>query len=1102
MDTTTNILFSKLDEFIGKYYKNKIIKGILLSILIVLFYLISVSVLEYYSYFSIPIRRFLFYLSIILILNVVTYYVFIPILQLFKIGKVLNYNNVADIISKYFPEIQDKLKNTLELINLSQIEVNSLVIASINQRISALKPISFTLAINVRANYKYFKILGILIVILIPLMMVYPTLFTEGATRIIKHETYFEPKMPFSFELISTNLNIEKGTDYIFLLKITGDYIPANAEINIGTTNYFMQKIAASKYTFTLKGINNSLEFYFIADEYKSKTFTLNVLPSPQILSFSLTANIPEYTGEKSFNIKNVGDISVPEGTKLHWNIDAIESNKMFLKYNDSSILKLLMVENHFEADLRAMKSTKYAILSSNEFIKQKQLLNYIITVIPDLYPSIEIDTKSDSSNMFLKYFVGTIKDDYGFSKMQFVCYKGSKPDSLTVIPIPISKAISSQEIFFGYDFSKYNPGDDVHYYFEIFDNDGVKGPKSTKSTLFSIKIPSNAELKKMDAKISQSLESDMTKSMKLAKDLKKEIENTQKKLLSENVSSWEKTQLMKQLEQKQDQLMQLVNTVKNQNQKKNDLTDLLKNQNQEILEKQKQVEEMMNNLMDDEFKKMLEEYKNLMNKFNKDKFFDKADDMKLSLEDLEKQLDKNLELLKRMDVEKNIQNTIDDLKKLNEDQKNLSENVDEKSQNKEELTKKQDDLNNQENKLEEKYNESLKKNENLERKMNLNDFKKEFRDLKQSMSQSSQEMKEGSKAKSKKQMKQSEDKMQNLEQAMTAMMQQNSKKQNAEDESQLRQILDNLLTLSFEQEALQKTTRNIQISDPKYITCLNKQLVLIDNFLIIKDSLYTLAKRQPTIKTNVTDQIKDIERSFLKIKSGFDDRNMSQVLVNQQLVMTGENNLALMFAEILKNMQNQSQSMSNNPSQCNNPKKKGKGMSSMSDMKSQQQGMKQQLQQMLQQMKQGQGMGKPGLSQQLSKMMSEQEKQQQMLNDMIKDGGYSPEATKQLNEIKQLIDQNKRDIVNQTITPQTMLRQNQILTRLLDAENAENEREKDNKRESNQAKNILYSNPNTILKFKQLNNGSKELLKYENVKLQSYYKKKYDMYLLHIDVR
>ena len=344
--------------------------------------------------------------------------------------------------------------------------------------------------------------------------------------------------------------------------------------------------------------------------------------------------------------------------------------------------------------------------------------------------------------------------------------------------------------------------------------------------------------------------------------------------------------------------------------------------------------------------------------------------------------------------------------------------------------------------------------------------------------------------------MQQSQKMIQSLQQSMASMLQKNQKEQNSEDESQLRQILDNLLTLSFQQESLQKNIKNLVISDPKFVFYLNSQQDLIENFVIIKDSLYSLAKRQSAIKKTVTDQIRDIERSFNKIKYSFDERNMSSITVNQQLVMTSLNNLALLFAEILKNMQNQSQQMSSSQGSCNNPKNKGKGSTSLSEMKSSQQTMKQQLQQMINQMKNGQG--KKGLSKQISQMLADQEKYQQSLNEMIKDGGFSPDATKKLNDIKQLIDENHKDIINQNISPQTMFRQNQILTRLLEAENADNQRDKDTKRESNQAKNELYSNPIKFLKYKKITNTNKELLKYENVKLQSYFKKKYELYLLH----
>jgi signal transduction histidine kinase len=297
--------------------------------------------------------------------------------------------------------------------------------------------------------------------------------------------------------------------------------------------------------------------------------------------------------------------------------------------------------------------------------------------------------------------------------------------------------------------------------------------------------------------------------------------------------------------------------------------------------------------------------------------------------------------------------------------------------------------------------------------------------------------------------MQESAKEMQDLSEKMNTMMQNNKQKENEEDISQLKQILDNILTLSFKQEDLMKHFRKVIPSDPAYIASFNEQVKLVDDFSIIRDSLGTLAKRQPKINTPINEEIVEIEKDFKKIKSGFDSRNTFIVNNSQQLVMTSLNNLALFLSEILQNVQNspKSQSPNNSPSskQCKNPRK-GQG-SSLSEMKSQQQSMKKQLQQMLNQMKQA-GNSKQ-LGKELSQMLSQQEKYEQMLNELIKNGNLSPEATQKLNEIKQLLDQNQKDIVNKRINPQTLNRQNDILTRLLEAENAEKQRGTEEKRES-----------------------------------------------------
>jgi hypothetical protein len=132
--------------------------------------------------------------------------------------------------------------------------------------------------------------------------------------------------------------------------------------------------------------------------------------------------------------------------------------------------------------------------------------------------------------------------------------------------------------------------------------------------------------------------------------------------------------------------------------------------------------------------------------------------------------------------------------------------------------------------------------------------------------------------------------------------------------------------------------------------------------------------------------------------------------------------------------------------------------------------------------------------------MLAQQEIFRQMLNNLSGTQSLMPETQRLLNEINNLIKQNENDLVNKTITPQTMQRQNTIITRLLEAENSERQREVDKKRQSREVKNEIIRNPAEIFQLKGINSRYSELLNISNLKMTDYYKKKYKEYLLNLN--
>src|SRR5205814_2374263 len=118
--------------------------------------------------------------------------------------------------------------------------------------------------------------------------------------------------------------------------------------------------------------------------------------------------------------IKNTGDLVIPAGTKLSWNFNTQNTRQLRLNFNDTSFLVSPSKENSFQYTSRLFHDRTYSVSTSNQFLKSHDSVTYSINVIPDTYPQIDVTEKKDSTSNKRIYFRGEVKDDYGFSKLNF----------------------------------------------------------------------------------------------------------------------------------------------------------------------------------------------------------------------------------------------------------------------------------------------------------------------------------------------------------------------------------------------------------------------------------------------------------------------------------------------------------------------------------------------------------------------------------------------------------------------------------------------------------------------------------------------------------
>ena len=119
----------------------------------------------------------------------------------------------------------------------------------------------------------------------------------------------------------------------------------------------------------------------------------------------------------------------------------------------------------------------------------------------------------------------------------------------------------------------------------------------------------------------------------------------------------------------------------------------------------------------------------------------------------------------------------------------------------------------------------------------------------------------------------------------------------------------------------------------------------------------------------------------------------------------------------------------------------------------------------------------------------------------------YAEELKKQsqkpgndFNDLMNQMEKTETDLVNKMISQETLNRQKQILTRLLEHEKAELKRDQEEKRESTEAKDKIYGNPNQFFQYKRIKSNEQELLKTVPPVLNMFYKNKVNEYFYNFE--
>ncbi|MDP2363764.1 MAG: DUF4175 family protein, partial [Ignavibacteria bacterium] len=492
-----------------------------------------------------------------------------------------------------------------------------------------------------------------------------------------------------------------------------------------------------------------------------------------------------------------------------------------------------------------------------------------------------------------------------------------------------------------------------------------------------------------------------------------------------------------------------------------------------ETLQKYQELQKLMQEVQSPELKKLQEAMKQALDKISPEELQKAMKNAKFNEEQFKKSIERTLKILKRLQAE---------------------QKVDALNKRAEELLKKQDEL----QKKEENSNPSDKSKRNelaKEQKAAKDDLKnigKDLKDLEKLMKEIGDNMPISEMEKAKDELSESEtsDAMQDAQeqtekgdfqkagnsqkkasknlkkfsQQMKKLKEEMENRNQKEAQKKLQKAISDMLQLSKKQENLKSKTQDADYNSTQFNELGEQQSQIEDAMGSIANSMFELGEKSFVVSPEMGKQLGTAMQEMQEAMQQLANRNSAAAMNAQMNAMSALNKAAMEMQTSLSAMKSNGQC--DNPGGSNPGGKGGSGMGFMERMQQiagQQQGINQAMQQMGQS---GNGQLSPEQQAELGRIASQQGKAQKSVEELAKEQkqlGGPKMGLGDLNRIAKEMEEVVSDLQRGQITPETMKRQDRILSRLLDATKSMNERDYEKKRESKTGEEYVRQSPDAL---------------------------------------
>lgn len=1111
-------ILGRLGDVKAKQHRIALLNGLLVCTFVACFLIIDAVILERAFSPGVTGRTLLFTVVVLSLLGSLARFVGPPLLRIFGIFRTATPHEVALIVGRHFPHIRDRMLNALQVFESQNsatggraIYSDELIDASFADLYRDVQSLNFIEAVDTTPLRRLRKFTAYALAVFLLVFVVSPSGFLDSAYRIVNFDQTFAASLPIHFIVEPGNIEVVRGSTVPVTIQTQGKAVTnitlytrqqGQLEVESKMLSVTQREGAAAVFRDSMPNIKSSTEYFVEAEDVRSDKFKISVVDRPLIRAFRVHLQYPSYTRLPAKRLEdNIGDVTALPGTIVSVNLS---SNKKLASaqvvLSDKSTLTMDVEESNATVRFPLTKERSYHVtLRDKENLTNTDPIEYQLKIIPDAYPTVTLlvpGKNVDATEQMVLDLLVRLTDDFGFSKMRLAHRLAqsryelpSEEFSFTDVPLP-SKELTAQELWHRWDLAKMQlvPEDVVAYYVEVFDNDNVSGPKSARSETYLVRLPSLDEVfrdvaqsQTQSLEALQSAHADLQHIKKQMDELRNEMKSTREK------SDWQQQkkaeEMQKQFEELRKKLEETVQKL-DENMQKMQENKLLSEQ---TLEKYLELQKLMEELNAPELQQALKRLQESMKQLTPDQIREAMQKLQMTEEIFRKSLERTIELLKRIAIEQKLDELVKRSEEMIEQQEQVQQQTaktDPSNQKRlDELARQQQELQKQLEAIQRELAELRKKMEEFPTDMPLEEIQKaqqelDRQQLDQQMQSASRQMRSG-------QMNQAQNQQRKIAQGMQQFLQQMQAAQKSLQENQQRQVMNemrrmmqSMIELSKRQEELKAESQQLDPNSQRFRENAQQQMEVLGDLANVTNNLTKLSRKTFAITPEMGREIGRAMQRMSQAMQSMEQRNPGATSQAQTEAMGSLNRAAMMMQGAMNAMQGGG----------------GMGMAGLMQQLQQMGGMQAGINAQTQSMMgEGQGMTQQQASE-WARLAGEQGAARKALEELVKEAEQAGELSKLLGDLNRVAEEMREvqtDMEQNNVNPETMKKQERILSRLLDSQRSMRERDYEKRRRAEAGTNVTRRSPSDI-DLSQQEGRSKlrqELLKV----LQQHYAKDYE---------